>query len=338
MDWHPARSPHAAFFISAAMMLGAGSANANVRVVGPAEVLARFCKVESGRLVLTVPGVAPQELVTQVDDPVIANRGDGSFHPLDPEVVTQALNGLTFPVDQVDAVVYVLPFPRRAGLVSAAAPGAILLAPGVRPVPVDQVHAEVAHEFGHVVQYQYATRGSGAWVAYLRLRGLVDADARAATLSHANRPAEIFAEDFRTLCGSVQAKGDGSIENALLAPPTDLPDLAAFLLDLPARARRTASADRNVAAFPNPFTASTTVTFAARAGAANSTAAPARFIRVVDVRGRIVRHAEAQTASDGSAAWRWDGVDDRGVALARGSYFVTADGIAGPAERIVLLR
>jgi len=338
MNRHPARSPHAAIFISAAVMLGAGSANANVRVVGPAEVLARYCSVESGRLVLTVPGVAPQELVTQVDDPIIANRGDGSFHPLDPEVVQQALAGLTFPVDQVDAVVYVLPFPRRAGLVSAAAPGAILLAPGVRPVPEDQVHAVVAHEFGHVVQYQYATRGSGAWVAYLRLRGLVDAAANAATLSHANRPAEIFAEAFRPLCGSTQARGDGSVENALLAPPSDLPDLTTFLLDLPARARRLATADRNVAAFPNPFTSGTTVTFAARAGAANSTAAPARFVRVVDVRGRIVRHGQAPLATDGTSLWRWDGRDDRGIALARGAYYVTADGIAGPAERIVLLR
>src|SRR5258706_9921561 len=156
MHRHPARPPHAAIFISAVLMLGAGSANASVRVVGPTEVLARYCRVESGRLVLTVPGVAPQELVTQVDDPAIANHGDGSFHPLDPEVVTEALNGLAFPVDQVDAVVYVLPFPRRAGLVSAAAPGAILLAPGVRPGPVVQVHAEAAHQIGHQVTYLFA--------------------------------------------------------------------------------------------------------------------------------------------------------------------------------------
>jgi hypothetical protein len=324
--------------VGIAIALGADAANAAVRVVGPDEVRARYCHIEDGRLVLTVPGIAPQELVTQVDDPIVANKGDGSFHPLDPKVVAEALAGLTFPVDQVDAVVYVLPFPRRAGLVSAAGPGAILLAPGVRPVPETSVHAVVAHEFGHVVQYQYATRGSGAWVAYLRLRGLVDVDGiDAAALTHADRPAEIFAEDFRTLCGSPLARGDGTVENALAAPPTDAPDLSSFLLDLPARARRAAGVAHGVSAFPNPFVASTTVTFAPHAGAANSTAAPARLVCVLDVRGRIVRRARAVPAADGSASWRWDGADDHGAALAGGSYFVTADGIAAPAERIVLL-
>src|SRR5947209_2351661 len=146
MNPHPARPPVAIGLLALAIALEAGSANANVRVVGPEEVRARYCHMEDGRLVLTVPGVAPQELVTRVDDPIIANQGDGSFHPLDPQAVGDAIAGLAFPVDQVDAVVYVLPFPRRAGLVSAAGPGAILLAPGVRPVPADQVHAVVAHE------------------------------------------------------------------------------------------------------------------------------------------------------------------------------------------------
>ncbi len=338
MQRHPARPPVAIALVALAITLGAGAANASVRVVGPDEVRSRYCHMEDGQLVLTVPGIAPQALVTQVDDPLVANPGDGSFHPLDPKVVAQAISGLAFPVDQVDAVVYVLPFPRRAGLVSAAGPGAILLAPGVRPVPADQVHAVVAHEFGHIVQYQYATRGSAAWVAYLHLRGLVDADAQSASLDHADRPSEIFAEDFRTLCGTPQARGDGAIENSLLAPASDAPNLTSYLQDLPARARRTALAAHEVAAFPNPFTSSTTVTFAAPAGAANSTAAPVRLVRVVDVRGRIVRHATVDAAAGGGAEWRWDGRDDRGVALARGSYYVTVDGIVGPAERIVLLQ
>ena len=103
-------------------------------------------------------------------------------------------------------------------------------------------------------------------------------------------------------------------------------------------ARRTALASRGVSAFPNPFTSSTTVAFAPRTGAANSTAAPVpvRSVRVIDVRGRIVRHAEVAANADGGAEWRWDGRDDHGVALSRGSYFLAVDGWTGTAERIVL--
>ncbi len=235
-----------------------------------------------------MPGVAPQELVTRVDDPIIANRGDGSFHPVDPKFVADALGGIDFPVDQVDAVVYVLPYPRRAGLESAAGPGAILLAPGVRAVDEAQVHATVAHEFGHVVQYQFATVGSRAWAAYLKLRGLPTSEGR--STSHADNPREIFAEDFRALCGSPLARTNGTIENAFLAAPQTIEGLAEFLLDLPDRARRVATVGHTVAVYPNPFRIATTIQFTPRAGAANSTAAPVRLIRIADVRGRIVRH------------------------------------------------
>ena len=333
MSRRPVRSPLAFAVAVSVVMCGVGQVQAGVRIVGPDEVLKRYCRAEGGQLWLAVPGVAPQELVTRVDDPVIANRGDGSFHPVDPKFVADALGGIDFPVDQVDAVVYVLPYPRRAGLESAAGPGAILLAPGVRAVDEAQVHATVAHEFGHVVQYQFATVGSRAWAAYLQLRGL---PARGESTSHADNPREVFAEDFRALHGSPLARANGTTENAFMAAPQTIEGLAEFLLDLPDRARRVATEGRSVAVYPNPFRVTTTIQFTPRAGAAYSTAAPARLIRIADVRGRIVRHESVPALGDGSASWRWDGNDDHGARLAPGAYFLQSDLEQGGAARIVL--
>jgi hypothetical protein len=336
MSRRSARALLAVVIATGALLKGVGESSAAVRIVGPDEVLKRYCRAEGGQLRLVVPGVAPQELVTRVDDPIVANPGDGSFHPFDANVVAQAIQGLAFPVDQVDAVVYVLPYPRRAGLESGAAPGAILLSPGVRPVPDQTVHQVVAHEFGHVVQYQLATQGTAAWAAYAGLRGLPAAGRDTDALAHADRPREVFAEDFRELCGSPLAQTTGMTENALLAPPQSVEGLASFLLDLPDRARRTASSEHRVAVYPNPFRSATTVEFTPRAGAALSTAAPARFVRIVDVRGRIVRRDSVPVRGDDSATWRWDGTDQNGVRLAPGAYFLMEDG--GRAARIVLDR
>jgi hypothetical protein len=203
----------------------------------------------------------------------------------------------------------------------------------VRAVDEAQVHATVAHEFGHLVQYQFATVGSRAWTSYLELRGL---STTGESTSHADSPREIFAEDFRALRGSPLARGNGSIENALLAGPQTVEGLSEFLLDLPDRARRTATENHTVAVYPNPFRFATTVQFTPRAGAANSTAAPARNIRIADVRGRIVRHETVPALGDGSASWRWDGSDDHGTRLAPGAYFLLSDSDQGRAARIVL--
>jgi flagellar hook assembly protein FlgD len=93
-----------------------------------------------------------------------------------------------------------------------------------------------------------------------------------------------------------------------------------------------------VAVYPNPFRSATTVEFTPRAGAAPSTAAPARKFRVQDVRGRIVRSDSVPARGDGSASWRWDGTDQHGVRLAPGAYFVSDVQDGGRAARIVLDR
>ena len=292
-----------------------------------------------------LPGLAPEELITSTDDPAVANPGDGTFHPLDRGMVEAAIAGLDFPVDRVDAAVYVLPYPRRAGLESAASHGAILLAPGTLPVPATTVHAVVAHEFGHVVQYAFAPEGSPAWSTYLKLRGLTadasSAPGSASDLVHAERPREIFAEDFRALVGSDLARGDGSIENAFMAQPTTIEGLAEFIADLPARARRTALAGacaggRSGAAFPNPFRHAGTI--AAAPALAIGALPVERTFQIVDARGRVVRRESVPASSDGSATWRWDGRGEGGVELASGTYFVHTEGESGRATRIVFHR
>lgn len=342
---HANRLPLAVAIVgSVAALCAAGRSAAEVRIVGADEVLDRFCSSQGGRLYLTLPGFLPQELITSTQDAAVTNPGDGEFHPLDRGAVEDALEALDFPVDRVDAAVYVLPYPRRAGLGSAASHGAIFLAPGTTPVPAATVHAVVAHEFGHVVQRALAPAGSPAWSDYLRLRGLsadeADAEGVWSEAPHADRPGEIFAEDFRALLGGTLARGDGSVENVSLLTPTEVPGLAAFLRDLPERARRTAMAGafasgRSIAAFPNPFRQA--ITLSAAPALAIGALPAARTIRVLDVRGRVVRRESVPVAGDGSIAWRWDGSDDAGVRVPAGSYFVNAEGESGRATRIVLV-
>ena len=341
--WHASRLPLAVAIVgSVAALCAAGRSAAEVRIVGAEEVLDRFCSSQGGRLYLTLPGTLPQELITSTEDPAVAQKGDGEFHPLDRGAVEAAIRSLDFPVDRVDAAVYVLPYPRRAGLESAASHGAIFLAPGTSPVPATTVHSVVAHEFGHVVQRAFAPRGSSAWNDYLALRGLGDADATAnASTPHADRATEIFAEDFRALLGSELARGDGSVENPDVIAPVQLWGLDTFLRDLPERARRTALAGafaggRSIAAFPNPFRQA--ITLSAAPALAIGALPGVRTLRVLDVRGRVVRKESVPVAGDGSVTWRWDGHDDAGVRLAPGAYFVDAEGESGRATRIVLTR
>jgi hypothetical protein len=326
---------------SIAALCAAGRSAAEVRIVGAETVLDRFCVRQGGRLYLSLPGLLPQELITSTEDRAVANAGDGAFHPLDRGAVEDALRGLDFPVDRVDAAVYVLPYPRRAGLGSAASHGAIFLAPGTTPVPAATVHVVVAHEFGHVVQRALAPRGSAAWSEYLRRRGIGDDGAAATSSPHADRAVEVFAEDFRALLGSELARGDGSVENTTLDAPAALPGLDAFLRDLPERARRTALASafatgHSIAAYPNPFRQS--VTLSAPPALAIGELPGERTFRVLDVRGRVVCRKSVPVSGDGSITWRWDGLDDAGARLAPGSYFVNAEGEPGRATRIVLTR
>jgi hypothetical protein len=254
---------------------------------------------------------------------VIANPGDGSFHPFEEAEIHAALATLRFPLGRVRADVYVLPYPRRAGLESAAGPGLVLLAPGVRPLSREQQHAELVHELGHVVQRALLPDADQErWRAYRTLRGIEDATRFSAGAVHADRPHEIFAEDFRALFGGPLATYSGTIENSTIRPPAEVAGLEAFMLGL-----ADASFPSALMAAPNP--ARGPVRFV-RAG---TTAAP---LDIFDAQGRRVATLAPVLAS-GGVQWSWDGRARGGIPGPAVVYARVRDG-STPVVRVAVLR
>jgi hypothetical protein len=83
---------------------------------------------------------------------------------------------------------------------------------------------------------------------------------------------------------------------------------------------------------PNPFTHSTRVTYALARGAHVSAA-------VYDVRGRRVKVLESGWRAGGVREVYWDGTDERGAAVASGSYYVRVETRAATrSQKLTLLR
>jgi hypothetical protein len=288
------------------------------------DVLERFCVEREGRLVLTLPGGASFELITSVDDPAISNSGDGRFHPFPEAEVRSALQSIRFPLEGIAAQVYILPFPRRSGLESAAGPGLILLSPGVRELSPPQVHAELAHELGHVVHHaRMPDRDVEAWQRYRQLRGITDESVFHPWAEHANRPHEIFAEDFRALFGGELANYAGTIENPALAQPASVAGLRDFMLEIGAAASPALSF-----AYPNPTRGPARVVIGG---------APAGGLAIFDVSGRQVRRVKDGLPQAGGVSYEWDGRAEDGSRVAAGAYLARAWDGAGPAVRIIVL-
>ncbi len=261
---------------------------------GPEETLRDDCSWDAeGRLWLTLPGGARFELVTSTADSVISNAGDGAFHPFQESEVRAAVAALRFPIAGLCADVYLLPYPRRTGLESAAGAGLVLLSPGVRPLSPEQQHAEFTHELGHVVHRALLPDSSTlGWNAYRALRGITDPAVYSASAPHADRPHEIFAEDFRALFGDALANYSGTIENSSISLPSQVPGLRDFMLEL-------AGAAPSVALVARPNPACRAVEFARPGGAAT-------MLDVFDAQGRRVASL-APTAAGNEVRWRWDG-------------------------------
>lgn len=296
----------------------ATATSAGLTFHGPEETLRDFCVMEGGTLWLQLPNGARHELVTSVTDPVITNSGDGSFHPFDESTVRTALAALRSRVAPVNAHVFLLPYPRRDGLESAAGPGLILLSPGVRPLSDEQQHAEFVHELGHVVHHaRMPDANTAQWARYRELRGIADASVFNASAAHANRPHEIFAEDFRALVGGALANYSGTIENAELAPPASVAGLAEFIHAVAGDAVAPVTGTA-LATFPNP--SRQTVRFA-RPG----TDAEAEALVVFDLNGRRVATL-APALSGGLVTWTWDGSDASGAPVGAGVFFARTRG------------
>jgi hypothetical protein len=304
--------------------LNGGLRTSGFTIHDAASTLRDYCHLENGKLIFTIPGGESWELVTSTSDPAIANPGDGQFHAFDASQVSAALAGVRFPLRRVSAEIFILPYPRRDGLESAAAPGLILLSPGVRALPVEQQHAEFTHELGHVVQYALMPDADTlAWSRYRRIRGIEDVVTFCAAAAHANHPHEIFAEDFRALFGDAQANTTGTIENASIAYPTLVSGLSDFILSL--------------AASPAPSSPLTVAPMGSHGEmllARNGEGAA--ILDVYDVAGRRV--ASLLPVADGNGAhWSWDGRATTGERIVATVLFARVRDGRGGVARIVQL-
>jgi hypothetical protein len=301
--------------------VGGSALASGIRVHDPAETLRDYCSTdEDGRLWLEVPGGRRFELVTSTGDAAIANPGDGSFHAYDIAEVRSALAAVRFPLDGLDVEIFLLPYPRRGAFESAAGRGIILLSPGVLPLSEEQQNSELVHELGHVIQYQWMPDGDARWSDYRRRRGIEDAERYSASSVHADRPHEIFAEDFRALFGGALANYSGSIENAELVYPTEVSGLAEFMRSLPAGAAHAGLAVRG----SNPARGSAEF---ARAGAVS---AP---LDLFDVAGRRIATL-APTGAGSETRWRWDGTDANGRRVPSGLLLARVRDGSGAVTRV----
>lgn len=302
-----------------------GRPTSGLTIHGVEETLRDRCRTDSdGRLWLELPGGLRFELVTSIDDPSIANRGAGAFHPFDEAEVRAALAGVSFPTSTLRADVYLLPYPRRGALESAAGPGLILLSPGTRPISREQQHAEFVHELGHAVQYQFLPdTDRDRWRAYRRLRG-IEAETYGPSSPHADRPHEIFAEDFRALFGGPFARYSGNIENAALVHPGQVPGLAEFMSALVDGGTLAPA----FAAWPNPTRGA--VRFSRAGGAAVD-------VDLFDASGRRIATL-VPVALGAVTYWTWDGIEGSGRPTAPGVLLARPREAGAPAVRLVVTR
>ncbi len=90
-------------------------------------------------------------------------------------------------------------------------------------------HKLAVHELGHQVDFQLMT--TGLWDKYKKIRGLREQKYDNYSSEHKNRPQEIFAEDFRIICGGSLA-AEKPHENDELKDPRDVPGLKEFFSEL----------------------------------------------------------------------------------------------------------
>ena len=298
----------------------------DIRLYTPEDVMALTSKDADGRLILQLPGGMVYELVDDILDCEIVNKGDGSFHPVSVDWVVDALakvdvSGarMSIPVN-----VYVLPLPRSGFLSSSACGGNIFLSPGVYEVSRSVVACTATHELGHVFQQHFAPERSGEnWPTYLKLRGIEDEAVYSAYGPRMNRPVEIFAEDFRYLFGGSEACYSGKIENPDLPDPDVVKGLEEFFVALVAPveivdAAPPGAAPLSLSNYPNPFNPSTTIRVA-RNGSAPADGVEVD-VSIYRIDGSLVTNLSHGHFAENEFSMPWDGRDARGNAVASGVY------------------
>jgi hypothetical protein len=298
----------------------------------PAEVLASQLTRINGEPAIPLSGARYLSVITDISDPAISNKGDGSFHPFNEKDVVEALSQVVHPGLRLGITVYVLPYPRRSVLVSSTSGTEIFLSPHVLEIDPGVAAYIVTHELGHVVHNSHLPDGTSGWNDYRRVRGISDESVYFEAAPHANRPKEIFAEDFRALFGGPDAAWDGRIENSSLAVPATVPGLESFMVAL--GGERVYVREAVVAtSYPNPFNPETEIRVTVPDDVL-SVSGPVS-VRVYDVRGALVRELYNDAPTGAELLLRWDGTDRSGNRVASSQYF--ADIRAGEHRRTLKL-
>jgi len=297
----------------------AGPVRAELPVFPPTDVAKRWITWDGDTAQLVVDGHR-WELVTDPTDPDISQLGDGSFHPFDEAEVRQAIEDLGVVPQGLRGKILLLPFPRRGSLKSSCENGTIYLSPGIREVHPEHVHATVTHEVGHLVQRTRAPEGTAAWETYLRTRNL-DAERFQASAPHADRPREIFAEDFRVLFGGSLATASGTQENPDLPLAWLVPGLPEWfdrfvrepsLRTPPLRPPPRSRPNPAVGPSGDPEVSFDTGSLRVRSATAD----------IFDLQGRRVRILSGIAPDDDTVLFRWDRRDAAGRTVGSGVYFV----------------
>ena len=156
------------------------------------------------------------------------------------------------------------------------------------------------------------------------MRG-IDAARFNASAVHADRPHEIWAEDFRALFGGASATGNGTIENDTISYPTQVQGLAAFMQGVAATSASSPAAPR--------LTASS---FAWGAVSFSRAGSQACALDVYDASGRRLASLEPSMGSNG-VTWSWDGRDASGRQIRGAVVFARPRDGAGGTVRVTRL-
>ncbi|MDI6807925.1 MAG: T9SS type A sorting domain-containing protein [Candidatus Eisenbacteria bacterium] len=293
----------------------------------PDEILNGMTASEDGVLYLT-RNLRKWELITDVMDARIPNKGDGAFHTMNVSRVVDALRKIRFPLEGVSVDIFILPYPRAETQGSSATGNAIFLSPGVREYSQETIEYVASHEMGHIVQRQYMpeTR-KDLWAQYKALRQISDESEYNENSAHDNRPREVFAEDFRMLFSDATSEGELAL-NGSVPPPEDVAGLKSFFLSLVSNNDEQLSLKLS----PNPVKDGTTFTFETKSSRDVS-------VRIFDVSGRLVKTLVENQRANRQMRVFWDGNDSNGRALPAGIYFAR---LSTPqsykVERVLLVR
>ncbi|MFH1754451.1 MAG: FlgD immunoglobulin-like domain containing protein, partial [Candidatus Latescibacterota bacterium] len=258
------------------------------------------------------------DVITDINDPSVVNKGDGSFHPFVEAEVLRALEEISYPDLRIRFNVYLLPYPRKNLLISSAGDREIFLSPHVLEIPRDVTAYIVTHEVGHVFQFiNLPDRDEEGWSTYKEIRGITDAAKYSPTGSHAYRPKEIFAEDFRVLFGGIAAKYDGVVENPELVSPMLVSGLEEFFLSLEPAAPEPI-AILALSNSPNPFNPFTEIRV--RLGDEFIPGAGSLTIHIYDVTGVLVKTLYSGRPGTREVRMKWDGTSDNGTRVASAAY------------------